>query len=152
MSSWLSKANASHHLLQLQKSEMLDMLACLAVVDSTIPQDETTLKLKTPDLRKFNGLKQCIETHCIGRAYCVSIGKLCWKYNEATKEWFRGQGCKSCKQPSIPGPLFNKLSSRRPLNPDPEPTRAHKATNGPSTQNLPREASQVSNIDHQRAW
>ena len=106
------------------KSEMLDMLACLAVVDSAIPQDETTLKLKTADLRKFNGLKQCIETHCIERAYCVSIGKLCWKYNEATEEWTRGQGCRSCKQPSIPGPLFNKLSSRRPLNPDPEPTRA----------------------------
>ena len=63
--------------------------------------------------------------HCIERAYCVSIGKLCWKYDETNSTWQRDSGCKSCKQPTIAGALFNKLSSRRPLNPDPEPTRAH---------------------------
>ena len=106
------------------KCEMLNMISCLAVVDSTFPQDESALGLKTAALRKCNGLKKCIEMHCIERAYCVSIGKLCWKYDQATDTWERDSGCKSCKQPTIAGPVFNQLSARRPLNPDPEPTRA----------------------------
>ena len=101
-------------------------IACLAVIDSEIPQDSGALEMKTKALRKCKGRKQCIELHCVERAYCVSTGKLCWTYNEQGDFLAQDPACKSCKKPSISGPIFNQLSTRRPLNPDPEPARANK--------------------------
>ena len=63
------------------QSEMLDLISCLAVVDSTMPQDSSAFGLNNLALRKCNGLKKFIDSHCIERAYCVSIGKLCWKHD-----------------------------------------------------------------------
>ena len=82
------------------------MLASSAVIDSTIPQDSSALGLKTKALRKCKRLKQCIDLHCIERAYCISMGKLCWNYNGVSGSWGKDPACTaSCKQPSIPGSL-----------------------------------------------
>lgn len=106
------------------KVEVLDMIVCLAAIDSTIPQGSSVLGPKAKALRKCKRLKQCIDLHCIERAYCISMGKLYWDYNGVGGSWGKGPTCTiPCKQPPIPGPTFNRPPPGRPLNPDPGPSR-----------------------------
>jgi hypothetical protein len=93
---------------------MLDMLALVTVIEPKITRDPSNLNLKSATLKTMKGLQQWIDVHVTQSPYHVIIGKYC--------QVAGAQKCAACKPVKMETAIWNKLSRRVPLLPNPEPS------------------------------
>ena len=98
------------------------MLASCALIDSSIPAGSELLKRKTKDVRNVTALHHYFEKHMTIRDYVIVLGKYCQGWDAEKSEFKKLFDCSACQTVKMPGQIWDSLSKRKPLVPDPEPS------------------------------
>ena len=86
-----------------------------------MPSGLEGLQLKSGDLHGKAGFQAFVNSHFSVRDYFIVIGKYCKSFDSGTGEFSQKFPCGCCKPVKMPGPIWESLSQRKPLLPDPEP-------------------------------
>ena len=99
------------------------MLGCCALIDSSIPagSDLLEISMKTDGIRKVPALSLYFKHLFSIREYFIVIGKYCQEWDAPSNTFKKVHECSACKPVQMPGPIWDELSKRKPLIPDPEP-------------------------------
>ena len=103
------------------KNDLLTMLSFAFVVDSQLPGGEEGLSLKSNALHKQAAFNEFVQSHFSVRDYFVVLGKYCQEWQAGSNSFVKKFDCDCCKPVKMSGEIWEDLSTRDPLLPDPEP-------------------------------